>query len=678
MPASLCAILAQMSDLPLKQAYSPEFVEAELSRAGPLRGAWRVLQVLRVLVALLLLRRLDRWQWTHLKGETEEDRQRRRAAWLLDRIVWLGPAFVKLGQSLATRPDLLPLPYMQVLSQLYDQLPSFSDEVACSVIEEELGWAPDALFRHFERQSFAAASLGQVYRAITFSGREVAVKVQRPGMQRVISLDLALLRRLAARIERSPRLGRGQPWVSILDEFGAKLFEELDYIHEAHLTERFRANVAGMPGVDAPRVHWEMTSRHVLTTDFVSGIKVTDKKALAEAGMDIRALLIRGVRANLRQLFEDGFFHADPHPGNLLVRPEDGALVFLDFGMMGIIRPEQQERLIEIFVDVINRRPDRLQSNLIALGCLRPDAQWDELLPLADQMFRSVFGDQERTHTFQEVTSAFAPLVYKYEFRIPLDFAYVVRALMMLEGVARQLDPDFDIFAVSAPYAARMMLTVPGPSLRQRLMDELITPDGKLDWTRLDQIATLASRDGSPNGGLEGLVSPALDMFLSAEGAALRSALIAEVFKPTEAGTEHRLEGIASLLSSDPAIPGRLILDRVVAYLLSDAGAQTRAQIAQAIRVGGDQKLNLAAVVSAAAAARRLHPDLRVTRVLAAAAKYLLSEPGQPARAEILAAGRRWLVGAVLPRSENGRQRIPALPTAAAIAQQESTGASLS
>ena len=646
-----------MSDLPLQQPYSPEFVEAELRKAGLFRAIERAVQVTGVLLVALLLRRLDRWSWTYRKGETVESRQRRRAEWLLSRIVWLGPAFVKVGQSLATRPDLLPLPYIEILSQLHDQLPQFPDEIAYAVIETELGWKPETLYRRFEREPFAAASLGQVYHAVTFAGQEVAVKVQRPDLERLISLDLALVRRFAAHMERRPKLGRGLPWVSVVDEFGSKLFEELDYVHEAHLTSRFRSNVAGLTGIYAPQVYWDLTSRHVLTTEYISGIKITDREALLQAGIDIRALLSQGIRANLKQLFEDGFFHADPHPGNLLVRPRDGTLVFLDFGMMGIIQPAQKERIIEIFVDVINRRPDKLRENLVALGCLRPDARWDELVPLADQMFRSIFGDQERRHTFREVTTHFAPLVYEYEFRIPLDFAYIVRAIMMLEGICRQLDPEFDIFAVSAPYAARMMLTFPSPSLRQRLMEELITSDGKLDWARLDQLAALASRDKGFYVQTEGLLDPALGMLLSPEGASLRRVLVDEILAATE--TQHRIEGVAALLASDPTMSGRVILDRLVAFLLSTDGGETRAQIEAGLRAAGNGRLDLARASTIASLARQIHPDFRPSSLLSSVAAFLVSEQGRPVRDGLWTATKQWLTGALAGR---GSRNIPSAP----------------
>jgi predicted unusual protein kinase regulating ubiquinone biosynthesis (AarF/ABC1/UbiB family) len=364
-----------MSDIPLEQPYSPELVEAELKRAGLWRALRRILQILSVLLVGMVWRTIDRWKWTYRRGETVADRQRRRAQWLLGRIIWLGPTFIKVGQTLSTRPDLLPLMYMQVLSALQDRLPPFPNEIALAVIEAELGWKAETVFEQFDGEPFAAASLGQVYHARTFEGDEVAVKVQRPDLMRLISLDVALMRRLATVLERYKRLGRGQPWVSIVDEFGTKLFEELDYVHEAHLAERFRANVTNVAGVYAPRVYWDYSARKVLTTEFITGIRITDKPELLAAGIDVRALMAQGVRANLKQLFEDGLFHADPHPGNLLVRP-DGTLVFIDFGMMAIVPPDQKEQILQIFVDVINRRPENLKDSLVALGCLRPDARW--------------------------------------------------------------------------------------------------------------------------------------------------------------------------------------------------------------------------------------------------------------------------------------------------------------
>ncbi len=638
-----------MNEIPLEQPYTAEFIEAQLEEAGFWRAVWRVLQILSVLLVGLFYRTIDRWRWTYRRGETIEDRQRRRAQWLLHRLIWLGPAFVKVGQTLATRPDLLPLTYLEVLSSLHDRLPPFADEIAYAFIEQELGWKPHTLFERFDPEPFAAASLGQVYHAVTFEGDAVAVKVQRPDLVHLISLDLALARRLATIIERFPWVSRGLTWVSLIDEFGTKLFEELDYIHEAYLTEQFHIDIEGMPRIYAPHVYWDFTSRRVLTTEYIEGIKVTDKAALEAAEVDIHGLLSQGVRANLKQLFEHGLFHADPHPGNLLVLPQDGTLVFIDFGMMGIVSEDEKERMIEIFVDVVNRRPENLKENLVALGFLRSDARWDEIVPLANELFKTVFGAAEHRYTFQDATHAFAPLLYEYEFRIPINFAYITRAIMTLEGISLQLDPGFDIFAVSAPYAARMMLTIPNPRLRRRLLDELVTDEGGLDWQRLQDLAALAAHDTVFHLETEGLVEPALDMLLSPEGATLRTALITDLLANPEAASE-RVEQLAPLLKADRSLSGRAILDKLVAFFLSPEGEETRALLLDGLRAGGNghARVDLSRLMNLASMASQLHPEFRTSSLVSAVGSYLLSEEGKPARNQILSAGTQWAVGGVV------------------------------
>ena len=639
-----------MSEIPLERPYTPDFVQAQLQKEGSWRATKRILQILSVLLTAMLWSLIDRCRWTYRRGETVEDRQRKRAEWLLNRLIWLGPAFVKVGQSLGTRPDLLPLVYVEVLATLHDRLPPFPDELAYRFVEEELGWKPETLFEEFGPHPFAAASLGQVYHAVTFGGEEVAVKVQRPDLVRLISLDLALVRRVAAFLERHPRLGRGQEWVSLIDEFGAKLFEELDYVHEAYLTERFAANFEGLPGVYAPRVYREFSSRRVLTTEYIEGIKVTDTETLEAAGIDILMLLSHGARANLTQLFEHGLFHADPHPGNLLVRPEDGTLVFLDFGMMSIIGPDQKLQMLEIFVDVINGRPENMVENLVALGFLKPDARWDEILPLAADLFASVFGAEAGRPTFQKATHTFAPLLYEYEFRIPVEFAYIVRAVMTLEGISLQLDPDFDIFAVSAPYAAHMMLTFPNPSLRRRLMDELLTEDGQLDWARMKTLATLVAHDDGFQLNTEGLVEPALDMVLSPEGADLRRAIITELVRAPDDLSGH-VDVLAPILASDRSFSGRAIMDRLVAFLLSPEGEESRVQLAAGFSQhsgNGGGGLDFERLAELMAVARRLHPEFRAGTLIRSLGGYLLSEEGKPARNQMLVSGAQRLADGLL------------------------------
>jgi len=634
-----------MTDYIVRQPYSVDFVRAELKQAGFWRAAWRVAQILSVLVTAMLWRTIDRWAWTYRGGETQLDRQRRRAEWLLVRLIWLGPTFIKVGQSLGTRPDLLPLVYVDVLATLQDQLPPFSNEKAFAFIQQELGWKPETLFEQFDPVPIAAASLGQVYYAVTYEGQEVAVKVQRPELYHCISLDLALVRGVAAFVERYPRLSRGLDWVNIVDEFGAKLFEELDYVHEAHMTERFRADVADMPKVYAPFVHWEFSSPRVLTTEFIHGIKVTDKERLGAAGVDIPSLLQRGVRANLRQLLDNGFFHADPHPGNLLVRPEDGTLVFIDFGMMGIVGDEEKRAIVEIFVDVVNGRPENLRENLIRLGFLQPDAPWEDVIPLVGQLFGATFGAQDRRYTFQDVTNAFSPLLYQFKFRIPVNFALIVRAIITLEGISLQLDPDFDLFSVSAPYAVRMMLTLPDAGLRQRLMNELLTEEGELDWQRLHQIAGLAMSDQGFHLDADGLAGPALDMLLSPEGAGLRRAVVAELLRAPQNG-ERQIDALAGLLAADSSTSAQQIMDRLVSFILSPEGAETREQLVAGFKSNGS--FDLVRLLDVSASAGRLNPGFRAGTVLRSLGGYLFSEQGKPVRNELLRVGAERAVEGLL------------------------------
>ena len=639
----------------LEQPYTPQFAAAQLKKAGLVRAAWRVLQILSVLLTAMLWRALDGWQWTYRRGETKEDRQRRRAEWLLDRLIWLGPAFIKVGQSLGTRPDLLPLIYVNTLAVLQDQLPPFPNDVAFHFIEQELGWKPDTLFDQFDPLPIAAASLGQVYYAVTHEGQEVAVKVQRPDLFYRIGLDLGLLRRLAVTLERFPRFSRGLEWVSIVDEFGAKLFEELDYVHEAQLAQRFRADVEHIQGIYVPRVYPELSSRHVLTTEFIHGIKVSDKERLEAAGIHIPSLLRRGVRTNLRQLLDNGFFHADPHPGNLLVRPEDGALVFLDFGMMGILSPNDRDAIGEIFVDVINGHPDNLRDNLIRLRFLHPDSPWDEVVPYVKELFAATFGAQDRHYTFRDVANAFSPLLYNYRFRVPVNFGLIARAIITLEGISLQLDPDFDIFTVSAPYAVRMMLTLPDPALRERLMAELLTSAGALDWQRLHQLSSLAAHEQvfhlPPDGSLcadpstDSLVGPVLDMLLSPEGTALRRAIVAELVAAPES-TERNLAGLGQLLSTDPALPPQKIMDRLVAFVFSPQGAETRAQLAAGFKSSG--RFDLMRLLDLSSSAGRLGSSFRTGAILRSVGGYLLSKQGKPARDDLIRAGAERILGGVL------------------------------
>jgi hypothetical protein len=323
--------------------------------------------------------------------------------------------------------------------------------------------------------------------------------------------------------------------------------------------------------------------------------------------------------------------------------------------MMGIVSPEDKRAIVEIFVDVINGRPENLRENLIRLNFLHPDAPWDELVPYVNQLFGATFGAQDRRYTVRDVTSAFAPLLYEYRFRIPVNFALIARAIITLEGISLQLDPEFDIFTVSAPYALRMMLTLPDPGLRQRLMDELLTSEGALDWQRLQQLARLAAHEQdfhlfsddqrSDPREADGLVGPALDMLLSPEGTALRRALVVELLRAPEAREGH-LEGLGQLLTADPTQPPQRITDRLVAFVFSPEGAETRAQLAAGFKLNGS--FDLARLLDVSTAAGRMSSGFRASTVLRSVGSYLVSEQGKPTRDRLLRTGAERIVGGLL------------------------------
>lgn len=287
----------------------------------------------------------------------------------------LGPTFIKIGQMLSTRTDLLPLTYAQALTVLQDEVPPFPTEVAWQRITEELGQPPQALFRRIEPRPLAAASLGQVHRAQLPDGTEVVVKIQRPNLADIIRLDFQILRVVAAYLERRPTWlagVKGADWSGIVAEFETMLGEEMDYEREMENAARFRRNFANwQQEVYLPRIYPELSSRHVITMEYIAGVKPTDAERLRAAGFDPMQKMTLLVRTYLKQLLEDGFFHADPHPGNLRIMA-DGRLAFFDFGMVGRITDEMRMGLLDAFFHITDRDLMGLVGDAIALGFLQP------------------------------------------------------------------------------------------------------------------------------------------------------------------------------------------------------------------------------------------------------------------------------------------------------------------
>jgi predicted unusual protein kinase regulating ubiquinone biosynthesis (AarF/ABC1/UbiB family) len=422
-----------------------------------------------------------------------EKNQEKQAVWLKEKLIELGPTFIKIGQAMATRADLLPLPFVVELGTLVDQVPPFPNEIAFARIEHELGKKINEVYSEFELDPVAAASLGQVYRARLHSGEEVAVKVQRPNLEAVIKGDVEILRSVANFAERFPQLNENADWAGMLREFDVTIHEEMDYAAEGRNAERFRENFKNWTNVYVPRIYWPATTSKVLTMEFIHGTKVTDLEEQKRQNISPEKVNRLLIKTYLKQLLEDGFFHADPHPGNLLVMA-DGRLAFFDFGMVGRITPELQAKMIDAFFHVVGKDPAGIAQDLIDLDFLKPGTNPNVVRPVVERMFEFHLNLKLKEVNFKELTYDLADVMYDYPFRLPSNFTYIMRALMTLEGIGIVTDPEFNFFETAKPYAKEFMLRREGKDFRRLFVNKLMGRDesGKIDWNRTWKLAKMA------------------------------------------------------------------------------------------------------------------------------------------------------------------------------------------
>jgi predicted unusual protein kinase regulating ubiquinone biosynthesis (AarF/ABC1/UbiB family) len=433
-------------------------------------------------------------RWFFLRGEDNKvARQEKQAVWLRDSIIRLGPTFIKIGQSLGTRADLLPLPFVKELGTLVDSVPPFPNAVAFARIEKELGKKISEVYAEFDVEPVAAASLGQVYRAKLFTGEEVAVKIQRPNLYGIIKGDIEILRKVTRFAERFPSLNENADWAGMLREFDETIHEEMDYAAEGKNAERFRDSFQNWTNVHVPKIYWHATTSKVLTMEFIHGTKVVELDALRARGVSPEKVNRLLIRTYLKQLLEDGFFHADPHPGNLLVMP-DGRLAFFDFGMVGRITPKLQSKMIDAFFHVVSKDPAGIAQDLIDLDFLKPGSNPEVVKPVVEKMFQFHLNLKLKEVNFKELTYDLADVMYDYPFRLPSNFTYIMRALMTLEGIGIITDPEFNFFETAKPYAKEFMLRREGKDFRKMFVDKLMGRDegGKIDWDRSWKLAKIA------------------------------------------------------------------------------------------------------------------------------------------------------------------------------------------
>ena len=461
---------------------------------------------------------------------------------ILHTLTALGPCFIKVGQALSTRPDLVRRDWLDQLTQLQDNLPPFPHAIALATIERELGAPADQLFEQFPDFPVAAASLGQVYKAQLSDGHWVAVKVQRPNLPWILRRDLVIIRLLAVLTAPLLPLNLGFGLGDIIDEFGSTLFEEIDYRLEANNAERFADLFANQSEVTVPRVERFLSSEHVLTTQWINGTKLQERQALEARNLDPAALIRTGVIAGLQQLLEFGYFHADPHPGNLFaLTGKTGALghvAYVDFGMMDSISDSDRLTLTSAVVHLINRDFRALAHDFICLGFLNPKADLEPIIPALEDVLGGALGENVGSFNFKAITDRFSELMYDYPFRVPARFALIIRAVVSQEGLALRLDPGFKIINVAYPYVARRLLAGDTSEMREKLLEVLFDPQGRLRIERLENLLAVVEADQSGGTALLPVAGAGLKLLLGQEGSSLRQRLLLTLVRDDRLNTE--------------------------------------------------------------------------------------------------------------------------------------------
>ena len=496
--------------------YDPDTI-SKIYRKNPKRLFKRLWQTLIPIFAYIFSVGLDK-----ITGKLRNESQARyRAKQLTNLLVELGPAFVKAGQALSTRPDIIPVVLLEELSQLQDQLPGFNGDKAMELIEEDLDKNIKEIFLEIDKEPISAASLGQVHKAILKDGDVVAVKVQRPGLREQITLDLYIVRNIANWLKNNIGLIRSD-LVALIDELGKRVFEEMDYINEAKNAEKFRDMHKTNNKIAVPKIYNDLTSRRVLTMEWIEGTKLTNLDDVKKLGIDPDEMIEIGVQCSLEQLLEHGFFHADPHPGNLLAL-EDGRLCYLDFGMMSEVSRDSRSGLIQAVVHLVNKNFDKLSHDFVKLGFLSSEVNLEPIVPAFQDVFVNAIELGVSKMDFKSVTDDMSGVMYKFPFKLPPYYALIIRSLITLEGIALSVDPNFKILGAAYPYFAKRLMEDPDPQLRESLK-EMLFDNNKFKWDRLEDLLSNAAKQ--TNLDLEKLLDEVIKLLFSQKGGFLRDEIV--------------------------------------------------------------------------------------------------------------------------------------------------------
>ena len=496
--------------------YDPKII-SKIYQKNPKRLFKRLWQTLIPIFIFIVL-----VGWDKLTGQLKkESKARFRSKQLTNLLVKLGPAFVKAGQALSTRPDIIPSVLLEELSELQDQLPGFDGDKAMDLIEEDLNKTIDELFLTIDKEPISAASLGQVHKAVLKNKEVVAVKVQRPGLREQITLDLYIVRNIANWLKNNIGLIRSD-LVALIDELGKRVFEEMDYLNEAENAEKFRKLHLHNSNIAVPKIYKETTSRRVLTMEWIDGIKLTNLKGVKNLGIDPNKMIKIGVQCSLEQLLEHGFFHADPHPGNLLAL-EDGRLCYLDFGMMSEVTRSSRSGLIQAVVHLVNKNFDKLSQDFVKLGFLSEEVNLEPIVPAFEDVFINAVELGVSKMDFKSVTDDMSGVMYKFPFKLPPYYALIIRSLLTLEGIALSVDPNFKILGAAYPYFARRLMEDPDPQLRESLK-EMLFDNRQFKWDRLEDLLSNAAKQTNLN--LEKLLDEVINLLFSSKGGFLRNEIV--------------------------------------------------------------------------------------------------------------------------------------------------------
>ncbi len=376
-------------------------------------------------------------------------------------------------------------------------------------------------FLSIEKEPISAASLGQVHKAILKNQEIVAVKVQRPGLREQITLDLYIVRNIAYWLKNNIGLIRSD-LVALIDELGKRVFEEMDYLNEAANAEKFRNLHKNNQMIAVPKIYKEITSRRVLTMEWIDGTKLTNLEDVKKLGIDPDKMIDIGVQCSLEQLLEHGFFHADPHPGNLLAL-KDGRLCYLDFGMMSEVSRESRSGLIQAVVHLVNKNFDKLSEDFVKLGFLSEEVNLEPIVPAFQDVFINAVEEGVSKMDFKSVTDDMSGVMYKFPFKLPPYYALIIRSLLTLEGIALSVDPNFKILGAAYPYFARRLMEDPDPELRESLK-EMLFDNKKFKWDRLEDLLSNAAKQ--TNLDLEKLLDEIINLLFSPKGGFLRNEII--------------------------------------------------------------------------------------------------------------------------------------------------------